>query len=165
MHTYVKVCLSGDTDDTAGKTGTCIASLQGLLVAALAEIVSTGVDDHTSTNDGVRAEEGDDLVGNVNHSDTAAVRLDVTEVTNVPLGGSGTTVVLVEGVVMGTGRSTAVGVVSKLVDVEASLGVSVEVLDLTRDANGSAFRVLGKSYSTVDVGVTLEDSNSLDHFD
>lgn len=32
---------------------------------------------------------------------------------------------------------------------------------LTRDANGSAFRVLGKSYSTVDVGVTLEDSNSL----
>lgn len=51
----------------------------------------------------------------------------------MPLGGSGTTVVLVEGVVMGTGRSTAVGVVSKLVDVEASLGVSVEVLDLISD--------------------------------
>lgn len=51
-----------DLHDTAGKTGTCITSLKGLLIAALAEVVSTGVDDEASTNDGVRAVEGDDLV-------------------------------------------------------------------------------------------------------
>lgn len=162
-HEYVvTVRLGRNTDDTAGKTGTCITSLKGLLIAALAEVVSTGVDDEASTNDGVRAVEGDDLVGKVELSGTAAVRLDITEVTNVPLGVGGSTVVLFKGVVMGASRGTAVGVVSKLVDVHASLGVSVHVLNLTSDANGSIFRLLGEAYSAVDVGFTLEDNNSLE---
>lgn len=49
--------------------------------------------------------------------------------------------VLAVGVEVGTGRGTAVGVVSKLVDVEASLGVGVEVLDLIGDYQVSKWMV------------------------
>lgn len=157
--------LAGDTNDTAGSTGTGVTSLEGLGVAALSEIVSTGVDDDGSANDGVRAKEGEALVGNVDGSNTVAVSLDITEVTNVPLRVRGSTVVLAVGVEVGTGRGTAVGVVSKFVDVEASLGVGVEVLDVTRNGNGSTLLLLGEGDNTGDGGVTLEDSNSLDHFD
>lgn len=51
-----------DLHDTAGSTGTGVTSLEGLGVAALSEIVSTGVDDDGSANDGVRAKEGEALV-------------------------------------------------------------------------------------------------------
>lgn len=64
-----------------------------------------------------------------------------TEVTNVPLRVRGSTVVLAVGVEVGTGRGTAVGVVSKFVDVEASLGVGVEVLDLIGDYQVSKWMV------------------------
>lgn len=56
----------------------------------------------------------------------------------MPLRVRGSTVVLAVGVEVGTGRGTAVGVVSKFVDVEASLGVDVEVLDLIGDYQKSA---------------------------
>lgn len=74
-----------------------------------------------------------------------------TEVTNVPLRVRGGTVVLAVGVEVGTGRGTAVGVVSKLVDVEASLGVGVEVLDLIGDWQVSKWMI------------TLWKSNDLRH--
>lgn len=42
------VNLVGNTDDTARRAGTSVASLQGLLVATLAKVISTGVDDDGS---------------------------------------------------------------------------------------------------------------------
>lgn len=60
----------------------------------------------------------------------------------MPLGVGGSTVVLFKGVVMGASRGTAVGVVSKLVDVEASLGVSVHVLNLISDYHVSDWMLL-----------------------
>lgn len=45
MYQIVYMYLRGDTNDTAGRTGTCVTSLLGLLVAAAAEVVGAGVDD------------------------------------------------------------------------------------------------------------------------
>lgn len=39
-------CLDGDSDNTAGRAGTSVASLEGLLGVALAKIVSASVDDN-----------------------------------------------------------------------------------------------------------------------
>lgn len=41
----MKGSLVGDANDTAGRTGAGVASLEGFLVATLAEIVGAGVDD------------------------------------------------------------------------------------------------------------------------
>ena len=40
--------LLGDADDTAGRSGTSVASLEGLLVSTLAKVVSAGVNDDGS---------------------------------------------------------------------------------------------------------------------
>lgn len=41
-------CLVGDTNDTAGRAGTGVASLQRLLVATLSKVISATVDDDSS---------------------------------------------------------------------------------------------------------------------
>lgn len=41
-------CLVGDTNDTAGRAGTGVASLQRLLVAALSKVIGATVDDDSS---------------------------------------------------------------------------------------------------------------------
>lgn len=43
--------LVGDTDDTTGRAGSGVASLQRLLVAALSKVVSATVDDDSSLLD------------------------------------------------------------------------------------------------------------------
>lgn len=48
--------------DTAGSSATGVTSLERVGVAALAEIVSTGVDDNGSANDGLGAKERNVLV-------------------------------------------------------------------------------------------------------
>ena len=40
--------LLGDADDTAGRAGTSVASLEGLLVSTLAKVVSAAVNDDGS---------------------------------------------------------------------------------------------------------------------
>lgn len=39
-------CLVGDSNNTAGRAGTSVASLEGLLVVALAKVVSASVDNN-----------------------------------------------------------------------------------------------------------------------
>lgn len=41
-------CLVGNTNDTAGRAGTGVASLQRLLVAALSKVIGATVDDDSS---------------------------------------------------------------------------------------------------------------------
>lgn len=41
-------CLVGDTNDTAGRAGTGVASLQRLLVATLSKVIGATVDDDSS---------------------------------------------------------------------------------------------------------------------
>jgi len=84
---------------TASGAGPCVAGLQRLLSAALAEIVSAGVDNDgallqvnnclrkalakTYANDALRADELDELVGHRALGVTLGIRLDVAEVADV----------------------------------------------------------------------------------
>lgn len=101
-------------------------------MAALAEVVGALVDDDRSTDDRVRAEERDVLVwrsdqsrparlkslheaikipprtSDLDRGGSGAVGLDVSEITNVSLRVLGSTVVLLQGVEVGTGGSASV---------------------------------------------------------
>ena len=157
--------LRRDTNDTASRTGTSVASLEGLLVAALAEIVSAGVDNDGTTNDGLRADELDELVGHGALGVALSISLEVAEVTNVASLVGRSTVGLAVGVEVRAGRSAAVGVVTEGVDVESSLGVGVVTGDVPGDGSGSRLRLLLEDDGTGDLGVTAKNAHSLDHFD
>jgi hypothetical protein len=107
--------LVGDTNDTASGAGASVASLLGLLVTTLAEIVGASVDNNgallrlvsmnqnimkerTYANDALRSNELDQLVLNASLSVTLGIGLEVTKVTNVALLVLGGTVGLVVGV-------------------------------------------------------------------
>ena len=117
---YRKGNLVGDTNDTASRARTSVTSLLGLLVAALAEIVGTGVDDDgalfvcvssgyrkrvvererkkTYANNALRPDQLDQLISVASLSVTLAISLEVAQVTNVALLVVGRTVSLVLGV-------------------------------------------------------------------
>jgi hypothetical protein len=58
-----------------------------------------------------------------------------------------------------TSGGAAVGVVTELVDVEATLGVGVVALDVPGDGGGRVLVGLLEGDSAGDLGVTTEDSN------
>lgn len=60
---------------------------------------------------------------------------------------------------MRTSGGAAVGVVTELVDMEATLGVGVVALDVPRDSGGRVLVGLLEGDSAGDLGVTTEDSN------
>lgn len=60
---------------------------------------------------------------------------------------------------MGSGRSAAVGVVAKGVDVHATLGVGIVAGDVPRHGGGRALVLLLKGDGALDVGVTTENSD------
>ena len=51
-----------DSHDTTGSSSTGVTSLQGVGVSNLSEIIGTGVNNDSSANDRLGAEEGDVLV-------------------------------------------------------------------------------------------------------
>lgn len=128
-------------------------------MAALSKIVLAAVDNDGSANNGVVAGQLEKSVLENTLGNTLGVGLDVSEVTNVSLGVGGSTVVLLEGVEVGAGRGAAVGVVSKLVDVESSLGVGIVALDVVGDGDGAGLRVLLESDSTGDLGISSKNSD------
>ena len=90
---------------------------------------------------------------------TLGVGLEVTKVTDVAdliLGGA---VGLAEGVEVRASGGAAVGVVAKLVDVEATLSVRVVAGDVPRDGGVGVFVGLFEGDGAGDLGVTTEDSN------
>lgn len=60
---------------------------------------------------------------------------------------------------MRAGRSAAVGVVTKGVDVEATLCVGIMAGDIPGDGGGLRLRGLLEGNDAGDLGVTTEDSN------
>ena len=62
---------------------------------------------------------------------------------------------------MGTGRSTAVGVVTKLVDVEGPLGVGVLARHVPRDSRRARLALLLERHGAGDLGVTAKDSHCI----
>lgn len=151
--------LGGKTNDTAGGSRASVSGLERVGMATLSKIVLTTVDNDGSANNGVVTSQLEKRVLENTLGNTLRVSLDVSEVTNVSLRVGGTTVVLLEGVEVGAGRSAAVGVVTKLVDVESSLSVGIVALDVVGDSDGAGLRVLLESDSTGDLGISSKNSD------
>lgn len=65
----------------------------------------------------------------------------------------------VDNLTVGTGRGAAVGVVTKLVDVETTLGVGVVAGDVPGDGGSGALVSLLEGDGAGDLGVSADDSN------
>lgn len=68
---------------TAGRAGTSVASLEGLLGVTLAKIVSAGVDDDGAADDALGANELDEVVGHGALGVALGIGLNVAQVTNM----------------------------------------------------------------------------------
>ena len=122
--------LVGDANNTASGTSASVTSLLRLLVSALAEVISSSVDDNGTANDALGADQLDQLVCDTSLRIALTISLEVAQVTDVALLVLGGTVLLVVGVEMGAGRCAAVCVVTEGVDVHTTLSVGVVAGDV-----------------------------------
>ena len=99
-------------------------------MSALAEVISSSVDDNGTANDALGADQLDQLVCDTSLRIALTISLEVAQVTDVALLVLGGTVCLVVGVEVGTGGCAAVCVVAKGVDVHATLSVGVVAGDV-----------------------------------
>ena len=159
----MSIYLVGDTNDTASGAGASVASLLGLLVSTLAEIIGASVDNNGAANDTLRSNELNQLVLNASLSVTLGIGLEVTKVTNVALLILWGAVSLVVGVEVGSSGSAAIGVVAESVDVHATLSVGVVAGDVPCDGGLRVLVGLLEGDGSLDVGVSTEDSDSLNH--
>ena len=81
-HNLIKVSLQ-DSDDSACYTASSVSSLLGVRVVCPAEVISTGVKDHTPADDAVLAVKLDLVVGEVDMGGLGVVKLHVAEVADV----------------------------------------------------------------------------------
>jgi len=129
--------LSSDTNDTTGRSSTSITSLLGILVGTSTKVISSSVDNDGSSNDALRADEFDELVGDTALGIALAISLDVAKIAYMADLICWCTVGLAEWVEVGAGRSAAVGVVTELVDVHASLSIGIVASDVPGDGSQS----------------------------
>jgi len=134
-------------------------------VVTLAQVIGTGVDNKSTTKNTFGANQLDEAVLNLTDGITLSISLVVAEVTNVPLLGIGSAMVGLEGIEVRAGAGAAVGVVTELVDVHATLSIGVIALDVVFDDGVRGLGLLGESHGTRDIGVSTENGDSFDHFD
>jgi len=156
--------LCGDSDDTASRSSTRVSSLLAVLVAALSEIVGAAVNDNGATEDTLGSNQLDQLVGLGALGVALSVGFEVAQVTDVALLILRCTVGLGVRVEMRAGTRAAVGVVTKLVNVEGTLGIGVVTGNVPADGGLGGFGALLEGDSALYGGVPTEDGDGLDHF-
>jgi hypothetical protein len=154
--------LVGNANDAAGRTAASIASLQRISVVPLAEIISTIVNDDGAANNALGTDQLDEPVGHGALGVAVSIRLDVAEITDVTLLIGGSTVGLVVRVEVRTGRSAAIGVITKSMDVEAALSVGGVASDVPRDGRGRRLVSLLEEDGTRDTLVSTEDCDCIE---
>jgi hypothetical protein len=151
--------LVGDTDDTAGRSGTSVASLEGLLALSLAKVIGAGMCNNSTTDDAVGADQLDQVVRHAALGVALGIGLNVAKVAHVAVLVGRAAVRLSVRVEVRASRRAAVGVVTESVDVEATLGVGVVASKVPRDGRGLRLGSLLEGDGSGDLGVTPEDSN------
>jgi hypothetical protein len=119
------------------------------------------VNDESTAENTLGTDQLDQAVGLGASSIALGISLEVAKVTDVTDGVGGSTVGLAVGVEVGAGGGAAVGVVTELVDVEATLGVGVVASDVPGDGGGVTLRSLLEGDSAGDLGVSADDSDWL----
>lgn len=128
--------LCRNANDTASRASTSVASLLGLLVASLSEIISSGVDNNCTADDALRADQLDQLVRGRALAIALSIGLEVAKVANMADLISWSTVCLAMGVEVGAGGGAPVGVVTELMDVHATLSIGVVASDIPCNGSG-----------------------------
>lgn len=123
------------------------------------------MDDDGAANDALGANELDEVVGHGALGVALGIGLNVAQVTNMAVLVGPVAVGLAMGVEVRAGGGAAVGVVTKGVDVHATLGIGIMASDVPGDGSGTVLGLLLEDNGAGDLGVTTDDSNSLDHFD
>lgn len=131
-----------DRDDATCRACACMASGQRVIVASFAKIVSTSVEDNSTSNDTVGSVERDQAVLEVEEDETLPVGLHVAEVTDMPHPVSGCTMRLVVGVEVGSSSSASSAQVTRLVNMEAPLSIGVESGQIASDLHGTEHVIL-----------------------
>jgi len=127
------VSLISNANNSTSGASTSVTSLERLLMATLAQVIRTSVDNDSAAQDRVGANQLYKAVLEFAFGEALAIGLDVAQVTNVPDLILGSTVGLAVGVEVRASGSAAVGVVAELVDVHAASSIRVYVLDLVLD--------------------------------
>ncbi len=149
--------LIGHANDPAGWTGPCTARLLAVVGAALAEIVGAGVHHHRASQHRVGPHQLDVGVRAAALGHPVAVRGNVAQVADMADRILGRPVVLAVRVEVGSGRRAAVGIVAKLVDVHAALGVGVVALDVPADGGGAVLARLLKRHYPAHLAISPDD--------
>jgi hypothetical protein len=117
------------------------------------------MDNNGSTENGVLAKERNELVGLGALGSALSVSLNVAKVTDMADLILRSTVGLAKGVKVGAGRSAAIGVVTKLVNVETTESIGIVALDIPRDGGRGLSRSLLKSNDTRDSRISSNNSD------
>lgn len=144
---------------TASRSRTSVTGLERVRVTALSEIIDTTVDDDSASENRLGSNQRNELILDRADGITSGVSREVAEITNVTGFVGGCTMGLAERVEVAAGRGAAIGIVAKLVHVEAAESVGVIALDIPRDLGGSAFGSLLEGNSAGDARVSANDSN------
>jgi hypothetical protein len=115
--------------------------------------------DKTYAQDALSTDELHQLVLLGANGVTLGIGLEVAKVTDVTLVVLGSTVGLAEGVEVRASGGAAVGVVTELVDVEATLSVGVVASDVPGDGGGGVLVGLLESDSAGDLRVSTDNSD------
>ena len=75
--------LRGNANDTTSRTRARIASLLALIIATLSEVIGAGVNDHSTSDDALWADELDELIRYGALCVALSVSLEVAKVANV----------------------------------------------------------------------------------
>merc|ERR1712242_627800 len=160
---HIFLLLLGDTDDTTGRSSPSIASRLAELVPASAEIILVRVNDHGATDDRVGPRQADETVRDINLCYTVCPSSHVAEIASVTSAFAifRSAVLALVQIEVRSSTDTAVGVVTKLVDVEpvesftkaGQLPSQLDTVTLLLEEN-----------SPTNTGLSLEHANSFSHF-
>ncbi|KAH3665960.1 hypothetical protein OGAPHI_004149 [Ogataea philodendri] len=151
--------LSSETNNTTSWSQTGVTSFQRVGVATLTQVIGTGVNNNGSSQNGVLTQELDERVLLSTLSQSVGVGGDVAEVTNVSLRVLWSTVVLAEWVEVRTSRSTSIGVVTKLVNVESSQSIWIVTGNFPGNSGWIGFGRLFESNNSLNSRITSHDSD------
>jgi len=151
--------LCSNANDTASRTSTSIARLLGLLVASPAEIISSGVDDNSTTDNALWTNQFDELVSDRALAIALAICLEVAQIAYMTGLIRWSTVCLAKRVEVGAGGCAPVCVVTELVDVHATLSIGVIASDVPCDGGGGSLGFLLEGNGAADLRVTSNGCN------
>jgi len=151
--------VRGDTNNPTSRASTSITSLQGFRMTAFPEIISAGMNNDSTPQDALWADQLNKVILRAADGVPLGISLDISQVPNVPVGIPGSTMILPKWVEVRAGRSAAISIVAKLVDVHSAFGIRVISLNIIGDSSRRTLGLLLERHDASYGRVSSDDSN------